>query len=290
MKMKEAAIMLKEIALADAYGSGFEFCSRAKIAEHNSLKYYVEHELHGFKAKYTDDTQMTLAVVEFLLSGDSWVNENIAEAFLRVYARDKRKGYSKGFQVILSSAKSGKELVQMLKTDSTRNGAAMRSVPIGYIAGVKKLIEFAKVQASVTHNTPDAIRSSCAVALAAHFGIYKQGKVKDIPKFLEFHGYGGWDYKWNNSVSVDSYETVSAALTILLANENLASLLANAVELGGDVDTVAAISIGLGSCFEELRNNIPSELYDQLDEHTYGIRYLDKLEKGIISKIKNNSG
>ena len=53
--------MLTEIAIADAYGAGFEFCAVEKIRLHNNLESYCKHELYDISAKYTDDTQMSIA-------------------------------------------------------------------------------------------------------------------------------------------------------------------------------------------------------------------------------------
>ncbi|MBB1364714.1 ADP-ribosylglycohydrolase family protein [Shewanella sp. SR44-4] len=60
--------MLKEIAIADAYGAGFEFSSAKKVKMYNDLSTYCTHDLYGFSAKYTDDTQMTIAIAELLLT------------------------------------------------------------------------------------------------------------------------------------------------------------------------------------------------------------------------------
>ncbi|SSS77735.1 ADP-ribosylation/crystallin J1 [Acinetobacter baumannii] len=42
--------MLIEIAIADAYGAGFEFCSQDKIISQNNLELYSKHELYDILA------------------------------------------------------------------------------------------------------------------------------------------------------------------------------------------------------------------------------------------------
>jgi len=164
--------MLTEIAIADAYGAGFEFCSEDKIISQNNLGLYSKHELYDILGKYTDDTQMSIAIVEFILSDQEWTKENIASKFIECFKRDVRLGYSEGFFNLLSKVESSKELLELIIPTSERNGAAMRSVPIGFLKNKEDVIALAKLQAQVTHDSPIGIQSSCAVALAAHFGTH----------------------------------------------------------------------------------------------------------------------
>lgn len=131
--------MLTEIAIADAYGAGFEFCSEDKIISQNNLDLYSKHELYDILGKYTDDTQMSIAIVEFILSGQEWNKENIASKFIECFKRDVRLGYSEGFFNLLSKVESSKDLLELIIPTSERNGAAMRSVPIGFLKKIKKM-------------------------------------------------------------------------------------------------------------------------------------------------------
>ena len=114
--------MLKEIAIADAYGAGFEFSSPEKILNLNNLSGFSAHDLYGMNGKYTDDTQMSIAVAELLVSQTEWTSETIASKFVECFKRDPRKGYSKGFYALLNEVESGVELIKKLKNDSNRNG------------------------------------------------------------------------------------------------------------------------------------------------------------------------
>ena len=172
--------MLTEIAIADAYGAGFEFCAIEKISIHNNLEFYCKHELYDISGKYTDDTQMSIAIAEFILSGTEWNKENIAAKFLQCFKRDIRFGYSEGFYNLLTQVSSGKELLNTLISTSERNGAAMRSVPIGFLKNKIDVVTFATLQAQITHNTRLGISSSCAVALAAYYGLQERGTLSEL--------------------------------------------------------------------------------------------------------------
>ncbi len=277
--------MLKEIAVADAYGAGFEFSSKKKVREKNNVVNYQPHDLYGFCAKYTDDTQMSIAIAELLLSDEIWDREVVASKFVECFRRDIRRGYSKGLFSLLSNSTSGLDLLNQIKPISSRNGAAMRSVPLGVLVNKEQVVERATLQAAVTHNTEIGIKSSCAVALAAHFGLHVKGEIKDVKIFLENEGFSEWDYDWKGEVSVEAFDTVSAALTCLTRFKCLEELLFNCVNLCGDTDSVASIAVGLAMCFEEYHKNIPAGLVKDLDEGLYGIKFLDGLDKELAVKF-----
>lgn len=280
--------MLTEIAIADAYGAGFEFCAIEKISIHNNLESYCKHELYDISGKYTDDTQMSIAIAEFILSGKEWNKENIAAKFLQSFKRDIRFGYSEGFYNLLTQVSSGKELLNRLISTSERNGAAMRSVPIGFLKNKSDVVTFATLQAQITHNTRLGISSSCAVALAAYYGLQERGTLSELESFLENEGFNEWNFNWQERVSLSAYDTVSAAFSCLLKYESMSSLLKACIELGGDTDSVASIAIGLATCFSEYKNDLPNHLFQMLKEDKYGVSFLTNLDKDLMKLLHDS--
>lgn len=279
--------MLQEIAIADAYGAGFEFAAPEVIATHNNLHDYVPHQLYGMLGNYTDDTQMSLALSELLISNSDWTALNIANQFVRCFKRDPRQGYSKGFYSLLTQVEDGQQLLDSIRAISTRNGAAMRSVPLGVLADKHQLLAYAKQQAIITHNTAVGIASSRAVALSAHFGLYQLGDVSQLPAFLQREEVGDWNYDWQHTVTVEAFDTVSAALSCLLRHDNQADLLQSCVALSGDTDSVAAIAVGIASCFTNYSKNLPEHLKQTLNEPQYGMAYLAELDKQLLAKVSS---
>lgn len=277
--------MLKEIAVADAYGAGFEFSSREKIRLHNNLEGYQAHELYGIKGKYTDDTQMSIAIAELVTSGIEWTSVAVAAKVVECFKRDPRKGYSKGFYSLLSEVDSGEELLSKINNGSDRNGAAIRSIPLGVIKNPAELIFKARMQAAITHSTEVAIKSSCAIALAAHFGVYQKGKLSELKTFLEQECYSGWDYEWSGEVSLKAFDTVSAAFSCLFSSRDVNDLLIKTVSLGGDTDSVAAIAVGLAACYDEYSKKLPKSLLKDFDEPKYGAKYLDALDRRLMELV-----
>lgn len=280
--------MLTEIATADAYGAGFEFCAIEKISIHNNLEFYCKHELYDISGKYTDDTQMSIAIAEFILSGTEWNKENIAAKFLQCFKRDIRFGYSEGFYNLLTQVSSGKELLNTLISTSERNGAAMRSVPIGFLKNKIDVVTFATLQAQITHNTRLGISSSCAVALAAYYGLQERGTLSELESFLENEGFNEWNFNWQERVSLSAYDTVSAAFSCLLKYDSMSSLLKACIELGGDTDSVASIAIGLATCFSEYKKDLPNHLFQMLKEDKYGISFLTNLDKDLMNLLQDS--
>lgn len=278
--------MLTEIAIADAYGAGFEFSPPEKVASCNDLLSFQKHELYDIQGKYTDDTQLTISICETLLEKENPTTEDFARNILSCFKRDPRLGYSKGFYEILSNANNVTDLLANLHPNSERNGAAIRSVPIGYLSDIKKVTEVATTQAAITHNTPIGIASSVTVSTIAHYAIHKGIQLKDIPHILATHNLDQWDLSWSAVVSVNAFDTLSAALTCLINNESLATLLTHCVSLGGDTDSVASIAVGLASCFSEYRNDLPAILINNLDEPFYGIDYLNRLEERLEARYR----
>jgi ADP-ribosylglycohydrolase len=65
--------MLLQLAIGDAYGAGFEYVDVDVVTARNDLSAYVQHPRQGIKPGcYTDDTQMSIAIAEAIISGEPW--------------------------------------------------------------------------------------------------------------------------------------------------------------------------------------------------------------------------
>lgn len=272
--------MLLEIAIGDSYGAGFEFCSRDKINQHNTLAAFVPHELGIPAGYYTDDTQMSIAVAEVLLQ-DDWSSDAFASAFVRCYRRNPRAGYAKGFQALLDQCADGPALRQTIRPNSTRNGAAMRAVPLGLIEDKRKLAEVAKAQAVVTHDTNEGVQSAYSVALMAHLLIYDHTEITMLPSLVARHIGLALRDDWRGEVACDGLQTVHAAYSALARNRTFSSLLKECVDFGGDVDSVAAIALGLASLSPEYVNDIPPSLLHGLEAGHFGKTFLVGLDEAL---------
>jgi ADP-ribosyl-[dinitrogen reductase] hydrolase len=278
-------VLLVEIAIGDAYGAGFEFCDREKIIQCNTLAGYVPHELGIAAGSYTDDTQMSIAVSEVLLSKTEMSSSSFADAYVRCYRRDRRKGYAKGLQELLECCGCGAALRQRIRPESRRNGAAMRSVPLGLIADKNLLALAAREQAVVTHNTVEGVLSSQVVALMAHFVLYDQAALIDIPELVKSSTGFELMSNWSSEVECDAIQTLHAVNTALLRNRSMSSLLCDCVNFGGDVDSVAAIAMGIASLTPEYASDLPVAILDGLEDGEYGRNFLTLLDAALAKEF-----
>ena len=84
--------MLLEISLCDSYGAGFEYVQQEIVVACDKGKSFRQHNFHEIKpGMYTDDTQMSMAIVELMLSGKEWNKQNLAANFFKCFKRDPRK-------------------------------------------------------------------------------------------------------------------------------------------------------------------------------------------------------
>lgn len=287
--------MLVEIAIGDAMGAGFEFAKPERLAQlKNDLSTYYPHNLPGHlpAGSYTDDTQMSIGITEYLLEtnhfGPDTLPLELANKWVEVYKRDPRNGYSRRFQVILDQVQSGQELLDKLVNKSDKCGAAMRSCPIGYLPKVYGVLTFSRMQAQVTHDTPDAIASSQAIALATHHFLYNDGKKKDLIDFLVLGS--GSSRIFNNEKDLwpvgqrctsDAIPCVKAAISAVMRNDSLSECLKECIDYTGDVDSIAAMAMGIGSCCKEIENDLPQHLYEGLENGPYGLDYLRSLDEKL---------
>lgn len=273
--------MLVEAAVGDAYGSGFEFADREVIQQFNDGRHYRNHVfwLNLTSGMYTDDTQMSIAVAETLIT-KSYSKLGFANAFIRCFKRDPREGYSSRFFELLLKLDSGSDLLARMDPKSTRCGAAMRSLPIGFLP-LDRIEPVAEMQASVTHNTEEGILSSKAMALASHFMRTQKdptGVRKWVQKRLGTRKFGK---KWTKEVSVEADDVVNAVFTVLENATDFKDVLVRSIEFGGDVDTVASLAAGLASPVFPM----DSVMLVGLERSQFSHKYIRELEQQLESLV-----
>jgi len=177
------------------------------------------------------------------------------------------------------------EFLEKIRPKSERNGAAMRAYPLGILKDESEIKAKCSVQAAVTHQTEKAIKGAEAIALACHFFIYQKGNKNDLSLYLsDIQGYK-WAANWNGKVGVDATETVEAVLTILRQEDTLTNMLKSSVDFGGDVDTVASLTLAIGSLAPSVKNDLPDYLYTDLENGKYGRDYIQKLDEQLKEKL-----
>lgn len=232
------------------------------------------YEWHNIKTKdfplfredcfFTDDTVMTCAVAEGIMNGGE---EKDFVAAMQKYGRMyPDSGYGAHFNQWLHSSNPQ-------PYHSFGNGSAMRVSPCawmmdcGFYARVGILPPKARAQAersaAVSHNHPEGIKGAmattdaiflCRYYFGGYFGDYEE-PINDDPaeckqrirQYIE--GAYGYDlsktldeirptYQFNETCQ----ETVPQAIIAFLESTDFEDAIRNAISLGGDSDTLAAIT------------------------------------------------
>lgn len=198
---------------------------------------------------FTDDTVMTIAV---------------ARAVMRMH----KEGCDFTKAVVEEMKLLGNEYIRVgyggrfylwLKSDSPRpynsygNGSAMRVSPCGlYAKNLEEALKLAKESAEVTHNHPEGIKGAQAVAAAIYLAKSKKSK-EEIAGYIRENFYPMEEtldeirpyYDFNESCQ----GSVPQAITAFLESKSFEDAIRNAVSIGGDSDTIAAITGSIALAF-----------------------------------------
>ena len=137
--------------------------------------------------------------------------------------------------------------------NSYGNGSAMRVSPCGYYAKtLEEALTLAKASAEVTHNHTEGIKGAQAVAAAIFLARTKAGK-DEIKEYIEREFYPLQKtldeirpyYEFNETCQ----GSVPEAITAFLESEDFEDAIRNAVSIGGDSDTIAAIAGSIAHAF-----------------------------------------
>ncbi len=124
--------------------------------------------------RYSDDTEMALAIVEALGRDLGIDREELALSFARRYEADPYRGYGLSVRRVLEGIAGGEPWHASARSifggaGSMGNGGAMRVAPLGaYFADdLDELVRQARASAEVTHAHPEGQAGAVAVAVAA---------------------------------------------------------------------------------------------------------------------------
>lgn len=259
---------------------------------------------------YTDDTQMTIAVTESLLECQM-SPPGLASAIVRVYRREPRLGYARGFQSVLSTVSDGQDLMTRLyrRNTSEKNGAAMRSIPYGLLGySIDAMQVHAQAGARLTHDSPSGRWS--AVAIAAMAAMAKAGKDRTtfahgLRQMMllatgDVHAFGtpslsgvprlpiAWSCEpFSGRVEGDrtgpdsmAWTTVRAVLRVVHDAMSIRHAIELTIKQGGDTDTVGALSCGILAL-----TGMPLEpwMIAQIEDGRYGRDFLRALGARMIA-------
>lgn len=230
------------------------------------------------RSTFTDDSVLTVAVAEWILSGRDLVD--LLHAYYHNYPG---RGYGGMF---LDWAHD--RLRQPY--NSFGNGAAMRVSPVGFaFETIEDVLAWSERSAAVTHNHPEGVRGAQATAVAIYLA--RRGQDKNLIR-ITLESQFGYDLSARLDQIRPTYRfdetcqrTVPQALAAFFESTSYEDAIRNAISFGGDADTLACITGGIAEAYyggvgQELETRAMALLDDQM------VTVVDRFRKrfGLVSR------
>ena len=236
--------------IGDIVGSRFEW---------NNHK-FKNFKFLTYKCFATDDSIMTLAVAEAIMSCQNDFTElgrAVVSSMQRLGRKYPEAGYGGHFMAWIYSEDPA-------PYNSYGNGAAMRVSPCAYAAtSFEEALQLSQKVTEVTHNHPEGIKG--AEAATAAIWLARQGQsIPEIRDYIHQHYYP-MDFTLDGIrptyiFDVTCQGTVPQAIMAFLESNDFEDAIRNAVSIGGDSYTIAAITGSIAQAYygvpEEIRNDV----------------------------------
>ena len=250
--------------LGDIVGSIYEF---------DNIK-TKEFELFDKECFFTDDSVMTIAIAEALMQTEEINEENLEdfkENLITVMHEIGVKYPDCGY--------GGHFLVWILRNkrepyNSFGNGSAMRVSAVGWYAKTLEEAELiARATAEVSHNHPEGIKGAVATAGAVFLARNgaTMGELRDyISKYYTI------DFTIDEIRPIYDYDitcqgTVPQAMQAFFESTNFEDAIRNAISIGGDSDTLAAITGAVAEAYYGIPDDLKETTLSYLDERLLDI-------------------
>jgi len=219
----------------------------------------------------TDDSIMTLAVAKAILESKKdpdILRETIARHLQEVGRPYPNCGYGGKFYMWMYSD-------DPKPYNSYGNGAAMRVSPCGFAASsLEEAKMLSKIVTEVTHNHPEGLKGAEATTVA----IYLAREDKSIPEIRDYIDKNYYPmnftldeirptYRFNETCQ----DTVPQAIMAFLESTGFEDAIRNAISIGGDSDTLAAITGGIAETYYGIPTDIRKRAVTYLDKRLLNI-------------------
>lgn len=263
--------------IGDTVGSRFEW--------HNHRS--KDFDFLTYKCEPTDDSIMTLAIAKAILKSEGNVNK-LSDLVVRYMQQLGRlysdAGYGGAFRKWIRSS-------DPKPYGSFGNGAAMRVSPVGFAAkSMDEAKAMSKAVTKVTHNHPEGLKGAEATTVAIFMALHGKSML-EIRDYIDKNYY---PMNFTLDDIRDSYQfnetcqdTVPQAMMAFFESTGFEDAIRNAISIGGDSDTLAAITGGIAEAYYGIPSEIRKHELTFLDERLLAIlvefenRYKPIVEKKI---------
>ncbi|MEX2680249.1 MAG: ADP-ribosylglycohydrolase family protein [Candidatus Sigynarchaeota archaeon] len=237
--------------------------------EYTPVKSIDGFALFSPRSFFTDDTVLTVALADSILTGEPYVNK-----MKEYFRRYPDAGYGGTFAHWAASKDDA-------PYNSWGNGSAMRVSPVGFAYDtLEEVLDQAKQSAAVTHNHPEGIKG--AQATAACIFLARRGKSKkQIQEYVETTF--GYDLHRSLDVIRPTYRydiscqgSVPESITCVLESNDFEHAIRLAISLGGDADTMACIAGGIA---QAVYGGVPEKIKEE------ALRRLDDPLRNVVERF-----
>lgn len=248
--------------IGDVVGSRFEF---------NNIK-IKNFELVTDRSQYTDDTVLTIAVMDILNSGDISY-ENCVRTMQKWARKYPFAGYGSKFIY-------WKDMENPRPYNSCGNGSAMRVSAVGWFAKSEEdVTRLSKAVTEITHNHREGLKGAEVTAMCIYKALHGSSK-EELREYIisSYPEVSNLDYEELRRTYVHGPEicqvTLPQALYCFLISNDFEDCLRTTISIGGDCDTTAAISCAIAEAYykkidnkliEQVRNKLTKEMLDVID-------------------------
>ena len=238
--------------IGDIAGSTIEF--------RKSKRYDIPFFLRG--SDITDDTIMTVAVADALMQ---WRREggDLHEA-MRLHMRRLGRKYPYPLGAYGCSFASWLRRDSQEAYNSCGNGSAMRVSPCGLMAtSMEEALELAKISSEVTHDHPEGIKGAQATAAAVFLA--KSGKsIAEIRAYIHENFYPMTrtldEIRPAYKFEATCQKSVPESIIAFLESHDFPDAVRLVMSLGGDADTMGAITGAIAWAYYRTRNGLTGEM------------------------------
>lgn len=258
--------------IGDIVGSRFEFNNHRD----------KDFELFTDECSVTDDSIMTIFVAKALLecNGDysDLSNKTIKsmQGIGRLYPNCGYGGYFNNW-IFSENPKP---------YNSYGNGAAMRISPVGFVTkNIAKAKELSRNVTEISHSHPEGIKGAESVAVA--IVLARQGKsIEEIKEHINKHYYK-IDFILDEIRDTYTFNatcqgSVPQAFEAFFESTDFEDAIRNAISIGGDSDTLAAITGGIAEAYYGVPMKIRKSAESYLDSQL--LKILITFENYIITE------
>lgn len=253
---------------------------------------------------YSDDTEHTFGVIEALLSDKPFTADLLLEKFRHEYEADKqRKGYPRDGHGSIEDWYTGEKTIESIRSaqasrEDPGNAPVMRALPLAFIAW-NDMHSYAIINADVTHPNDNGRKASLLTVLTAWHFLRNNGEAHNLIAFLLencnddvarnalkkidrlplpgklsgedyvfLHGPQPLPYiSWDKNIYGLSCAAMKTALNVVYVLKHSSSAfeaLQHSINMGGDIDSLAAVSTGIAAGKYGL-DSLPQFLLEQTE-------------------------